>query len=113
MIFRMQRVVMGMALVIVSSHSALADDISCEQIADETVTEMKAGANDWWSEDIARMAGMAAASACFKTKSRLTTTTEQPSESKLDGDTTEFMGLKVKPLSGPPSRKPYERTNRD
>ena len=113
MIFRVQRVVMGMALATVPCHFALADDISCEQIADETVIEMKAGANNWWSEDIARMAGMAAASACFKTKSRLTTTTEQPSEFKLDGDTTEFMGLKVKPLSGPPSRKPYERTNRD
>lgn len=113
MIFRVQRVVMGVALAMASSHSAIANDISCKQIADETVIEMKAGANDWWSEDIARMAGMAAASACFKTESRLSTTTEQPSESKLDGDTTEFMGLKVKPLSGPPSRKPYERTNRD
>ena len=113
MIFRMQRVVMGMALVIVSSHSALADDISCEQIADETVTEMKAGANDWWSEDIARMAGMAAASACFKTRSRLKTAPRKPSESESDGDATKFMGLQVKPLSGPPRRKPYERTNRD
>ena len=73
MIFRVQRVVMGMALATVSCHFALADDISCEEIADETVIEMKAGANDWWSEDIARMAGMAAASACFKTRSRLTT----------------------------------------
>jgi len=113
MIFRVQRVIMGMALATVSCHLALADDISCEEIADETIIEMKAGANDWWSEDIARMAGMAAASACFKTRSRLTTAPRQPSESESDGDGTEFMGLQVKPLSGPPSRKPYERTDRD
>ena len=61
MIFRVQRVVMSLVLAIASCHSATANNISCEQIADETVVEMKAGANDWWSEDIARMASMAAA----------------------------------------------------
>ena len=113
MIFRVQRVVMGMALATVSCQFALADDITCEEIANETVIEMKAGANDWWSEDIARMAGMAAASACFKTRSRLATTPRERSKSEPEGDATEFMGLQVKPLSGPPSRKPYERTDRD
>ena len=113
MIFRVQRVVMGVALAMASSHSAIANDISCKQIADETVIEMKAGANDWWSEDIARMAGMAAASACFKTRSRLITVPREPPETESAGDATEFMGLRVKPLSGPPSRKPYERTDRD
>ncbi len=111
MIFRVQRVVIGATLATVSCHCVQADDISCEQIADETVIEMKAGANDWWSEDVARMAGMAAASACFKTRSRPTTAPREPSES--DGESTDFMGLKVKPLSGPPSRKPYERRDRD
>ena len=111
MIFRVQRVVAGMALATISCQFALADGISCEEIADETVVEMKAGANDWWSEDIARMAGMAAASACFKTRSRLTSAPREPSES--DGEPADFMGLKVKPLSGPPSRKPYERRDRD
>ncbi len=111
MIFRVQQVVMGAALATFSCHCVQADDISCEQIANETVIEMKAGANDWWSEDVARMAGMAAASACFKTRSRPTTAPREPSES--DGESTGFMGLKVKPLSGPPSRKPYERRDRD
>ena len=113
MIFRVQRVAMSLALALASFHSAIANDISCEHIADETVTEMKAGANDWWSEDIARMAGMAAASACFKTRSRLATTPRERSKSEPEGDATEFMGLQVKPLSGPPSRKPYERRDRD
>ena len=113
MILSMQRAAIGMALSMVSAHFVLADDISCGQIADETVIEMKAGAIDWWSEDIARMAGMAAASACFKTRSRLTTARRESSEFKSDGESTDFMGLKVKPLSGPPSRKPYERRDRD
>ena len=104
---------MGMALATASCHFALAADISCEQIADETVIEMKAGASDWWSEDIARMAGMAAASACFKTRSRLTPGPREPSESDRESADFMGMGLQVKPLSGPPSRKPYQRTNRD
>ena len=113
MISREQRVVMGAALATALCHPAIANDVSCEEIADETVLEMKAGANDWWSEDIARMAGMAAASACFKTRSKLTTTPREPPEPKPDGEATGFMGLQVKPLSGPPSRKPYQRTDRD
>ena len=113
MIFRMRRVVMGTALAMISVHFALADDISCEQIADETVIEMKAGANDWWSVDIAKMARMAAASACFKTRSRVTTAPRESSKSESDQESSNFMGLKVKPLSGPPSRKPYERRDRD
>ena len=111
MIFRVQRVMMGVALATILPYSAIADEISCERIADETVIEMKAGAHDWWSEDIARMAGMAAASACFKTRSRLTTVQRESYESERES--ADFMGLKVKPLSGPPSRKPYERRDRD
>ena len=76
--------------------------------------ELKAGAADWWTEDTARMAGMAAASACFKTQARLTHAPVTPDQSDADftedEESTEFMGLQVKPLSGPPSRKPYERT---
>ena len=113
MIFRVQRVVMSLVLAIASCHSATANNISCEQIADETVVEMKAGANDWWSDNIAKMARMAAASACFKTKSRVTTAPKEPSKSESDRESADFMGLKVKPLSGPPSRKPYERRDRD
>ena len=91
-----------------------AADTLCEQIADETVAEMKAGAASWWTEDTARMAGMAAASACFKTRAMVATAPAVPqqaeAESGPEAETTDFMGLLVKPLSGPPSRKPYERT---
>ena len=110
MIPKVQQVFMSVAFTTASCHSVMANEASCEQIADETILEMKAGANDWWTEDIARMAGMAAASACFKTKSRLSAA---PSEPEPDRETGKFMGLQVEPLSGPPSRKPYQRTNRD
>jgi hypothetical protein len=94
--------------------SGAASDVLCERVAQETLMELKAGAADWWTEDTARMAGMAAASACFKTQAMLTHAPVTPDQSDADftedEESTEFMGLQVKPLSGPPSRKPYERT---
>ena len=100
-------------------HSASASRANCDEIVSQTVTEMKAGASGWWTEDTARMAAMAAASACFKTKA--VELTEAPPETppetpplETEGiNSNEFMGLKVRPLSGPPSRKPYQRTDRD
>ena len=91
-----------------------ADTLGCEAIAAETVSELKAGAKDWWTEDTARMASMAAASACFKTLARLGATNDsaqtEADTQDAEEESTEFMGMEVRPLSGPPSRKPYERT---
>ena len=92
-------------------HSASANQVSCDEIVSQTVMEMKAGASGWWTEDTALMAAMAAATACFKTKAiEMTKALPQKNESI---SSNEFMGLKVKPLTGPPSRKPYQRTDRD
>ena len=44
--------------------SGAASDVLCERVAQETLMELKAGAADWWTEDTARMAGMAAARTC-------------------------------------------------
>jgi len=94
--------------------SGAAGDVLCERVAQETLMELKAGAADWWTEDTARMAGMAAASACFKTQAMLIRAPVAPDQSDTDSteneESTAFMGLQVRPLSGPPSRKPYERT---
>ena len=73
--------------------------------------EMKAGASGWWTEDTARMAAMAAATARFKTKA--VEMTKAPPQENESISSNEFMGLKVTPLTGPPSRKPYQRTDRD
>jgi hypothetical protein len=92
-------------------HSASANQTNCDEIVSQTVIEMKAGASGWWTEDTARMAAMAAATACFKTKAiEMRTAPTQETESI---NSNEFMGLKVRPLTGPPSRKPYQRTDRD
>ena len=92
-------------------HSASTSQTNCDEIVSQTVIEMKAGASRWWTEDTARMAAMAAATACFKTKA--VETTKAPPQETENINSNEFMGLKVKPLTGPPSRKPYQRTNRD
>lgn len=90
-----------------------ATTLDCEVIAAETISELKAGAADWWTEDTAKMAGMAAASACFKTLANMGVSGDDAATPRETGqsaeDRTEFMGLEVRPLSGPPSRKPYER----
>ena len=92
-------------------HSASSNQTSCDEIVSQTVIEMKAGASGWWTEDTARMAAMAAATACFKTKA--VDITKAPPQETESTNSNEFMGLKVKPLTGPPSRKPYQRTDRD
>ena len=92
-------------------HSASANQVSCDEIVSQTVMEMKAGASGWWTEDTARMAAMAAATACFKTKAL--EMTKAPPQENESIKSNEFMGLKVTPLTGPPSRKPYQRTDRD
>ena len=92
-------------------HSASANQTNCDEIVSQTVIEMKVGASGWWTEDTARMAAMAAATACFKTKA--VDITKAPPQVTESVNSNEFMGLKVKPLTGPPSRKPYQRTDRD
>ena len=92
-------------------HLASANQTNCDEIVSQTVMEMKTGASGWWTEDTARMAAMAAATACFKTKA--IEITKAPSQEKESINSNEFMGLKVRPLTGPPSRKPYQRTDRD
>ena len=92
-------------------HSASANQTNCDEIVSQTVMEMKAGASGWWTEDTARMAAMAAATAYFKTKA--IGMTKAPPQENESINSNEFMGLKVRPLTGPPSRKPYQRTDRD
>ena len=92
-----------------------AANINCDDVVEETLIEMKAGASGWWDQDTAKMAGMAAAAACFKAKALLAPSKNYSAGGQAveAGETADFMGLQVKPLSGPPSRKPYERTDRD
>ena len=51
-----------------SSESTATTD--CSVIVSQTVSEMRVGAKAWWSDDVEKMAGMAAMSACFKVVSQ-------------------------------------------
>ena len=111
MISRGRSICLPLFFLTVICHSASANQTNCDEIVSQTVIEMKAGASGWWTEDTARMAAMAAATACFKTKA--IEMRKAPTQETESINSNEFMGLKVRPLTGPPSRKPYHRTDRD
>ena len=90
----------------------------CSVIVSQTVNEMRVGAKTWWSDDVEKMAGMAAMSACFKAvsaRSRSAAGNEDEAvsgASSTTGATTQqstSSGLSFRPLSGSASKKPYER----
>ena len=99
-----------------SSGSTATTD--CSVIVSQTVNEMRVGAKAWWSDDVEKMAGMAAMSACFKAVSaqpRNSAGTEEDAvsgaSSTADAKTPQSTssGLSFRPLSGSASKKPYER----
>ena len=90
----------------------------CSVIVSQTVNEMRVGAKAWWSDDVEKMAGMAAMSACFKAvsaQSRNSAGTEEDAISDASSTTgakkpdSTSSALSFKPLSGSASKKPYER----
>ena len=115
MLFKNSTKLLIAPLTFTLSNAAAAATIDCDAVIEDTLIEMKAGAGDWWDADNARMAGMAAASACFKAKA----ISSSPDHDSYDGhvdateETSDFMGLQVKPLNGPPSKKPFERRERN
>ena len=99
-----------------SSESTATTD--CSVVVSQTVSEMRVGAKAWWSDDVEKMAGMAAMSACFKAvsaQSRSADAREQESVSGASSATgamtqkSTSSGLSFRPLSGSASKKPYER----
>ena len=99
-----------------SSESTAMTD--CSVIVSQTVSEMRVGAKAWWSDDVEKMAGMAAMSACFKVVSRQSMNSignrgdAVSGASSTLGATTQqstSSGLSFRPLSGSASKKPYER----
>ena len=99
-----------------SSGSTATTD--CSVIVSQTVNEMRVGAKAWWSDDVEKMAGMAAMSACFKAasaQSRSSAVNEEEAVSGASSTTgartqqSTSSGLSFRPLSGSASKKPYER----
>lgn len=99
-----------------SSESAATTD--CSVIVSQTVSEMRVGAKAWWSDDVEKMAGMAAMSACFKVLSsrsmssvanRGEVVSGASSTTGAEAQQNASSGLSFRPLSGSASKKPYER----
>ena len=99
-----------------SLESAATTD--CSVIVSQTVSEMRVGAKSWWSDDVEKMAGMAAMSACFKVVSRQSmnsvgnrgeAVSSASSTAGAEAQQSASSGLSFRPLSGSASKKPYER----
>ena len=99
-----------------SSESTATTD--CSVIVSQTVSEMRVGAKAWWSDDVEKMAGMAAMSACFKVVSRQSmnsvgnrgeAVSGASSTTAAEAQQSTSSGLSFRPLSGSASKKPYER----
>ena len=99
-----------------SLESAATTD--CSVIVSQTVSEMRVGAKAWWSDDVEKMAGMAAMSACFKVMSRQSmnsvgnrgeAVSGASSTTGAEAQQNASSGLSFRPLSGSASKKPYER----
>ena len=99
-----------------SSGSTATTD--CSVVVSQTVDEMRIGAKAWWSDDVEKMAGMAAMSACFKVVSAQSMNFAGNEDEAVSGASSTTgaktqqstsSGLSFRPLSGSASKKPYER----
>lgn len=114
-----RRVVIGLgcALSIAAAHAA----VQCDQVVEATMAELRLGA-EAWSDQQEAWARTAAASSCLKASSGLygaadtgaDQLTDKAVESTSEEDDGVFSifsdtGITVEPMSGAPSKKPYER----
>lgn len=120
----------GLLLVMGLSVASAKAETDCAAVVSATVAEIAVGAGDRWSPPVENLVRAAAGSACVKAVSGRYAAKTQPSgESSFDAGphTTTIDGADVvaedssnagddastgftfKPLSGSPTRKPYER----
>ena len=108
---------MGCALSIAAADAA----VQCDQVVEATMAELRLG-TEIWSEQQEAWARTAAASSCLKASSGLygaadtgsDQLTDKAGESTSEEDDGVFSifsdtGITVEPMSGAPSKKPYER----
>lgn len=97
----------------VCAEESTTERIDCGAIVDQTVKELGVGAASWWSEDVEKMAGMAAMTACFKATAAYSVTSARDSGEGVSETSSakagSSSGLSFRPLSGSASKKPYER----
>ncbi|MFT7286206.1 MAG: hypothetical protein ACI87W_000310 [Halieaceae bacterium] len=107
------------------SPPLLAD--ACDDVVQDTVAEMRAGASDWWNADIESLVRAAAGSACVKAVSgryvavpaqsaaevvkAATPVSESAQAVKADAEDGSWSmgGLTFRSMSGSPGKKSYHR----
>ena len=116
----MRRVVIGLGCVLWLAAADAA--VQCDQVVEATMAELRLGA-ETWSDQQEAWARTAAASSCLKASSGLygaadtgsDQLTDKAVDSTAEDDDGIFSifsdtGITVEPMSGAPSKKPYERT---
>lgn len=109
----MRRVVTAVILTGVSWCAASAET-DCQLVVAETVAEVRAGFSAVWTEQSEQLARSAAGAACVKAQSGRygaggTLGAAQSSGASDDPGNDDGEGLTFRPLSGSPSKKPYQR----
>jgi len=124
------RVLAGLFLIMAVLTVTAKAETDCTSVVTATVAEIKAGAGDRWSQPIENLVRSAAGSACVKALSGrygqralstgVPSTDAGPHAISLDeaepvaddssaASAESSTGISFKPLSGSPTRKPYER----
>ena len=97
----------------VSAEESSTERVDCGVIVAQTVSELSVGAASWWSEDVEKMAGKAAMTACFKATAAHSLTSGDNVgagvSDRASAKTDSSSSLSFRPLSGSASKKPYER----
>ena len=118
----MLKMLVSLLLLLPTTAMVFAQSNPCENVVADTVAELKAGGSQWWSDDVESLVRTSAGSACIKALSGRYGSS-QPAESIEDnvsgqagGDVSsapvapvEDEPLEFKPLSGSPTKKPFER----
>ncbi len=95
----------------------------CREIIADTMKELEIGAGSWWTDESARAAKLAAASACLKAHSgkylSQGSIVDRPEpEIGMESETEEtdvtpkddkLFEIDFRPINGSPARKPFER----
>lgn len=122
----MKRVILG--LLFTCSASAVIAEIDCQAVVAATLDELALGAPAEWTDTDADLARSAAGSACLKAASgrygddltveSIDVSSDTPGatnasgkavENQNDPEGEETGGFRIKPMTGSPTQKPYER----
>lgn len=95
------------------SWCAVSAEADCQLVVADTVAEVRAGFAGDWTDQLERLVRSSAGAACVKVRSERYDSDQaagkgassgDPADANDDGDSLTF-----RPLSGSPSKKPYQR----